>query len=1198
MTLEEALIIVNVAMQAALGRQLSDMETIILEGSWQGKTYPQIADAEGYSINYLTTDVGPRFWKAMSQALAEPVNKKNFKAAIKRYGETLPPSPNTSAALQTDGNYATLQTAGTNKVINDSSVAAEWGEMVDVSQFRGRATELGMLWQWIEADRCRLVSILGMGGVGKSVLAAKLAQQVADSSHAPFSHVIWRSLRNAPPLEELLGELILFLSNQTDTQSDIRRLLHWLRVHRGLMILDNGETILQPGDRAGRYCPGYEAYGELLRVVGESSHQSCLLLTSREKPAEIATMEGLNLGVRSLSLSGSNDVGMAILDAKGLVGTTDQKQALCDRYGGNPLALKIIASSIQDLFVGEIAPFMAQEAVLFNSIRYLLEQQFERLSYLEQSVMYWLAINREWTTIAELGADIVPTTSLPNLLEALESLSWRSLIEKRPGSYTLQPVVMEYVSDRLVERISTELVTGKLVYGDRYALLKTTVKDYIRESQVRLLIKPITEHIRYALSKTMHLEQHFANFITSLKATNHGFPGYGIGNIINLCIYLKLDIGALDFSNVIIRHADLRGIPLYGTHFQNASFQDSIFTETLGSVLALAYSPNGKLIAVGDNNGLVRLYTSGSGQCVAQISGHQNWIWGMAFSPDGQLLATSSTDETIRLWDIQTCECVNVLHGHHDAVYSVTWHPDGTRLASCGQDQILKIWGVQGGNCLHTLPITNVGTAWVVAWHPEGHLLASSGDDHTIRIWDTNTWNCVQVLDGHDNWVLAADWHPDGEVLATSSSDYQVKLWNVDTADCLLILQHDSDVWSLAWCPDGRMLATGTHGQKIKLWDASTGQCLKTLTGHANWIWSVAWNPDGQTLASGSHDQTVRLWDIRSGQCFRTLQGYSDSAWTMAWSQDGQWLLSSSTDHSIKLWDTDASRCLKILRGHTNWVWSVAWSPDEQTIASGSVDQTIRLWDVETGQCQKILQGHTNAVWCVAWQPHTNILASGSHDQTVKLWDVATGQCLRTLLGHTHFVSTVIWSPDGRFLVSAGHDGQICIWEASTGQCLRELQANIYSVYGLSWQPGQHCFVSGHFDHSIRLWDVKTGDCLQEFMGHQGDIFTLAWNPDGTILASGSSDKTIKLWNPQSGECLHTLIGHEGWVQSLAWHPGGSILASCGDDSQIWLWNIQTWTCDRVLRSDRPYERMNITGVQGLSSAQVAALKMLGAVER
>lgn len=479
MELEQVIDLINAALVAQEGKSLTDAEVVIVRGAWQGQTYAAIAEASGYTLSYLSTDVGPELLRRLSQAFETRVSKVNFRSTIEQQ----------AGKWGNRGLYAS-----THPPIH-SSTRTDWGEAIDVSLFYGRSEELHTLQHWALTDHCRLIGVLGMGGIGKTSLAVKLAQQI--ESH--FNFVIWRSLRNAPPLETLLSELVSFLSNQEDPLAEIGRLLHWLRTHRCLVILDNLETILQPGDRAGQYREEFEDYGELLRTLGETTHQSCLVLTSREKPAEIAALEGIDFPIRSLQLSGSAEVSQAMLQAKGLTGTATEQQVLCDRYGSNPLAVKIIASTVQELFDGDIQQFLEQDAIVFNSVRRLLEQQFERLSELERSVMIWLAINREWTSIAELAEDIIPLVSRMELLEALESLSWRGLIEKRAGSYTLQPVVMEYVSDRFVETVAMEIVTERLMLFDRYALIKTTAKDYIRESQKRIILNPISKQLRSTL---------------------------------------------------------------------------------------------------------------------------------------------------------------------------------------------------------------------------------------------------------------------------------------------------------------------------------------------------------------------------------------------------------------------------------------------------------------------------------------------------------------------------------------------------------------------------------------------------------------------------------------------------------------------------------------------------------------------------
>ena len=357
-------------------------------------------------------------------------------------------------------------------------IGQDWGEAPDVSVFYGRTEELATLKQWIVSDHNRLVGIMGMGGIGKTALAVKLGQQIQNE----FEYVIWRSLRNAPTEETILGELVSFLSEGQETKAEIDTLLKYLRDSRCLVILDNLETILLPGESVGKYRAGYENYGELLGLIGETPHSSCLILTSREKPIELATLEGIDLSVRSLQLKGSPEAARGLIQAKGLSGSETQQQQLCDLYGDNPLALKLVATSIQDLFDGNIDAFLAQNISIFSNIQQLLEQQFNRLSYLEQTIVYWLAINRDWTTITELAEDIIPSVSKAELLGALESLSWRSLIEKQAGSYTQQPVVMEYVSDRLIEEITREITqaSSSLPIFYTYPLIKATTKDYVR----------------------------------------------------------------------------------------------------------------------------------------------------------------------------------------------------------------------------------------------------------------------------------------------------------------------------------------------------------------------------------------------------------------------------------------------------------------------------------------------------------------------------------------------------------------------------------------------------------------------------------------------------------------------------------------------------------------------------------------------
>ncbi|MFE1744567.1 NB-ARC domain-containing protein [Coleofasciculus sp. H7-2] len=351
----------------------------------------------------------------------------------------------------------------------------DWGEAPDVSVFFGREEELATLKHWMLIDGCRLVTLLGMGGIGKTCLSVKLAHQIQDK----FEFVIWGSLRNAPPVKDMLAQLILFLSNGQETdipetlEGGIARLIYYLRTCRCLLVLDSLEMILKGCDYGvGRYHEGCEGYGQLFRQVAESQHQSCLLLTSREKPKGIGLLEGERLPARSLQLKGLQvEEGKEIFKAKGCFwGSPTDWSRLIERYAGNPLALKSISSTIQKLFDGNIYEFLKQNIAVFGDIRNLLEQQFKRLSDVEKEIIKWLAINRQPASFSELREKIPPSISPQKLLEALESLSERSLIEKKAALFFLQPVVMEFVSDQLREEKITQ-VPLRVVSSDEYPRL-------------------------------------------------------------------------------------------------------------------------------------------------------------------------------------------------------------------------------------------------------------------------------------------------------------------------------------------------------------------------------------------------------------------------------------------------------------------------------------------------------------------------------------------------------------------------------------------------------------------------------------------------------------------------------------------------------------------------------------------------------
>ena len=993
----------------------------------------------------------------------------------------------------------------------------DWGEAIDVSAFYGRERELVELEQWIVDERCRLVALLSQGGYGKTTLSVKLTQQI----ERHFDFVIWRSLQHAPPLERLLAEYLMFLSEQHQTDlpesagERMTLLLAYLRHARCLLALDNVETILQARNRAGTYRAGYEGYGQFFQWVGQTAHRSCLLLTSREQPKEVAPLEGSHAPVRTMTLAGlEQGACRQLLQGSNLPGTEVEYRSLAERCAGNPLALKLVAATIRDLFGGNITEFLSQGIILFGDMRGVLDQQFEHLSAIEQAILCWLALAREPLALGDLVSESISPLPGKELLEALGALRRRCLLERGGAGavFTLHPVVMEYVGERLVEQVAQEITTGTLDLLLSHCLMKAQTKEYVRHAQAELMLKPVLARLLTLLKSEQIIEQRLLHALATVRSRSWEEQGYGGGNVINLLYQLRGTLREYDFSKLRIRQAYFARVELQEANFVESRFEQSVFSETFSAIYSVAFSPDGQFLAVGSANGEVGVWQVARWKQIMTLSGHLGWVWSVTFSPDGARLASGGDDGTVELWEVSSGQCLTTLQGHTDWIRSVAFSPDGARLASGSQDGTVKLWEVSTGQCLTTLQ-SYTGRVWSVAFSPDGARLASSSEDGTVKLWQVNTGQCLATLQGHTGRVWSVAFSPDGARLASSSDDGTVRLWEVSTGQCLATLQgHVMWSTSASFSPDRSRFATGSHDGTVKLWEVSTGKCLQTLRGHTNWVGSVAFSLDGTLLASGSHDRTVRVWEVSTGTCLKTLQGHTDWVRSVTFSPDGSRMASGSYDTTVRTWEVSTGKCLQTLRGHTNWMGFVAFHPDGTLLASGSDDRTVRVWEVSTGKCLKILQGHTGLVQSVAFSPDGTVLASGSDDRTVRVWEVSTGKCLKILQGHTGLVESVTFSPDGATLASGGHDG------------------------------------------TVRVWDVSSAACLKTLHRHPGRIWAVVFSPDGSMVMSGSEDRTIICWSVRTGECVNMV-------------------------------------------RNRLYEGMNITGITGLTDAQKATLRALGAVE-
>jgi len=577
-----------------------------------------------------------------------------------------------------------------------------------------------------------------------------------------------------------------------------------------------------------------------------------------------------------------------------------------------------------------------------------------------------------------------------------------------------------------------------------------------------------------------------------------------------------------------------------------------------GRVLAVAFSPDDKIVLTGSWDQTARLWDAATGTPIGQPLQHPDMVHAAVFSPDGKTILTGCRDKIARLWDATTQKPVGEPLIHEDHVLAVAFSPDERRIFTGGKDKIARLWDAATQKPIGE-PLKHPGWITDVAFSPDGETFVTACEDGSARFWDAVTLKPVGEPLKHPSGVRGIAFSPDGKRIVTACGDKTVRLWDpVTRALYGWPLKHDSRVDFATFSPDGETVITACQDGKAWLFDAKSLERDSRPFHHGAHVQAVAFSADGKTILTGCADGTASFWDSAVAETIGHSIQHEHQVRAVDFSPDGKRFLTGSADGIAQIWNAETGEAIGRPLPHPPRVQAVAFSPDGKRVLTGGRDATARIWDAATGEAVGAPLRHKKRVLAVDFSPDGALILTGSWDHTARLWDAATGTPIGDPLQHQSIVYDAAFSPDGKTILTGCRDNIARLWDAATLKPVGEPLKHRGLVQGVAFSPDGGKVATAAQDGTARLWDARSGKPIGQALRHRvAGLFDVAFSPDGDSVVT-ASNAGAQLWDATSGIRIGRLMRHHNRVRAVAFSPDGKYVLSGSDDTIAQFWKVPT----------------------------------------